>query len=224
MEATRIFAIRHGQTAWNASLRIQGHADIPLDTTGAWQAARLAEALADEGIGALYSSDLQRARDTAAALAGAAGLPLATEPGLRERCFGDFEGSTFLEIEQRWPEQSARWRKREADFGPGGGETLETFYARCVGTATRLAARHPGQTIALVAHGGVLDCLYRAATRVDLRAPRSWQLGNASINRLLHTAAGFTLVGWNDVLHLDAAAGAGGVDDAADAGPRERAA
>jgi probable phosphoglycerate mutase len=55
----------------------------------------------------------------------------------------------------------------------------------------------------VVAHGGVLDCLYRAATRVALEAPRSWQLGNATINRLLATVEGFTLVGWNDDRHLD---------------------
>ena len=59
------------------------------------------------------------------------------------------------------------------------------------------------QTIALVAHGGVMDCLYRAATRVGLQAPRSWQLGNAAINRLLYTPGGFTLVGWHDTGHLD---------------------
>jgi len=203
VEATRIFAVRHGETAWNASLRIQGHTDIALNTTGVWQAARLAEALANEGIDALYSSDLQRARDTATPLAARSGLRLTTDPGLRERFFGEFEGSTFAEIETRWPAQSMRWRKREADFGPGGGETLESFYARCVGTASRLAARHPGQVIALVAHGGVLDCLYRAATRMELHLPRTWQIGNASINRLLYSPEGFSMVGWNDTSHLD---------------------
>ena len=64
--------------------------------------------------------------------------------------------------------------------------------------------------IALVAHGGVMDCLYRAATRVDLQAPRSWSLANAAINRLLYTAEGFTLVGWNDTRHLD---GTGPLDE-----------
>ena len=59
------------------------------------------------------------------------------------------------------------------------------------------------QTIAVVAHGGVMDCLYRAATRLALDAPRSWQLGNASINRLLHSPQGFTLVGWSDTYHLE---------------------
>ena len=203
MQATRVLAIRHGETAWNADTRIQGQRDIALNATGVWQAARLAEALADDGISAIYSSDLLRARATAEALAVVVGLPVLMDAGLRERHFGEFEGFTFAEIEARWPAQSERWRRREADFGPLGGETLTDFYARSVATATRLVAAHPGQTVALVAHGGVLDCLYRAATRVALQAPRTWQIGNAGINRLLYSPEGFVLVGWNDVGHLE---------------------
>jgi len=202
-EPTRVFALRHGQTAWNRELRIQGQLDVPLDDTGRWQARRLAEALAEEGIEAIYSSDLERALTTARALAARNGAPLVTEPALRERAFGRFEGATYADIDARWPEEAARWRRREPDFGPGGGETLAEFFARCVQAASRLAARHPGQTIALVAHGGVLDCLYRAAAGLGLQAPRSWQLGNAAINRLLWHGEGFVLVGWNDSAHLD---------------------
>jgi len=204
--ATRVIAIRHGETAWNVDTRIQGQLDIPLNDTGRWQASRLAAAVAHEGISAIYSSDLLRAYQTAQAVGHALGLPIHTEVALRERGFGAFEGHTYKEIEARWPEQSERWRKRDLDFQPGDtGESLTTFYARCVGVATRLAAAHPGETIALVAHGGVMDCFYRAASRVDLQAPRSWQLGNASINRLLYTPEGFSLVGWSDTHHLDGA-------------------
>lgn len=199
---TRVIAVRHGETAWNVDARIQGHLDIPLNDTGRWQARRLAEALAEEALDAVYASDLQRAWETARHVAEAAAAPLRADPGLRERGFGRFEGHTFREIEARWPDQALRWRKRDADFGPPGGETLRGFYERVVCTAERLAAAHRGQTIALVAHGGVLDCLYRAASRVDLQAPRTWELGNASINRLLHTDEGFTLVGWADTMHL----------------------
>ena len=206
-EATRLFVIRHGETAWNVEQRIQGQLDIPLNDTGRWQAARLAQALAGEGIQAIYSSDLSRAAETAAPLARAAGLKLTTDTYLRERGFGHFEGATFKEIEERWPEDALRWRRREPDFGPGGGERLSDFYARSVAAATRLAARHPGQTVALVAHGGVLDCLYRAATRMELQAARTWQLGNASVNRLLYSSEGLGLVGWNDVGHLEGVGG-----------------
>jgi probable phosphoglycerate mutase len=201
--ATRVLAIRHGETAWNADSRIQGQLDIPLNATGFWQAGRLRAALADEPISAVYSSDLQRAFHTAVPVSEVAGRPIVTDVGLRERGFGEFQGFTFAEIESRWPEQSERWRKRDPEFGPPGGETLVQFFERVVATATRLAEAHPGETIALVAHGGVMDCLYRAATRIDLKAPRSWQLGNASINRLLFTSGGFSLIGWSDTQHLD---------------------
>jgi len=211
-QVTRVLAIRHGETAWNVDARIQGHLDIPLNETGRWQAQRLALALVEEGIEAIYASDLLRALETAQAVSAGSGRGVVTDVGLRERGFGEFEGLTFKEIEQRWPDQSERWRKRDPSFGPSGGETLLEFYTRSVATVTRLADAHPGQTIAVVAHGGVMDCLYRAATRLDLQAPRSWQLGNASINRLLYTPQGFTLVGWSDTWHLEDVA----LDEASD--------
>ena len=212
-EPTRVFALRHGQTAWNAAQRIQGHVDIPLDDTGRWQAQRLAQALAGEGIAAIYSSDLERAHATAQELAGVTGLAVCALASLRERAFGRFEGATHAEIEQRWPEDAARWRRREPGYGPGGGEPLDEFFARSVNAVSQLAALHPGQAIAVFAHGGVLDCLHRAAMRLGLDAPRTWQLGNASINRLLYTGEGWTLVGWNDAAHLEGAA-TGAVPDA----------
>ena len=202
-QSTRILAIRHGETAWNVDTRIQGQLDIALNDTGLWQAHRLSLALADERIDAVYASDLLRAMQTARKLAAACGLCIVADTGLRERGFGLFEGMTYREVEQQFPEQSERWRRREPEFGPEGGEVLRDFFQRCVSTVTRIAAAHPGQTVVVVAHGGVLDCLYRAATRLDLQAPRSWELGNASINRLLYTPQGFTLVGWSDTYHLE---------------------
>ncbi|MCW5634247.1 MAG: histidine phosphatase family protein [Rubrivivax sp.] len=203
VEATRLVVVRHGETAWNATQRIQGQVDEPLNERGRWQAARLAAALRTEGLTRVYSSDLARARATAAAVAQAAGLhAVHTEAALRERAFGSFEGLTYAEVEARWPDDVRRWRAREPGFAPGGGEAPEVFYARCVPAAAAIAARHPGEVVALVAHGGVLDCLYRAATGAALQAPRTWQLGNASINRLLWNGEGFALVGWNDDAHL----------------------
>lgn len=203
-QATRVLAVRHGETAWNVDTRIQGQLNIGLNAKGQWQAERVAQALADEGIHAVYASDLVRAYDTAVAIGRAAGgLRVQSEYRLRERSFGSFEGLTWADIERDFPDHSARWRARDLDFRPDGGETLVRFYERVVEAASEIAARHPGETIALVAHGGVLDCLYRAAARVELNAPRSWQLGNAAVNRLLYTEEGFTLVGWGDTAHLD---------------------
>ena len=202
-EATRIIAIRHGETAWNVAARIQGQLNIPLSTNGRWQAERLANALQDEPITTIYASDLARAWETAQYVGNATGLKVIKEEALRERGFGDFEGKTFAEIEVLLPEQSMRWRKRDPDFAPAGGESLLDLRSRVVAAVERLAAQHPGELIALVSHGGVMDVLHRAATRLDIQAPRTWALGNAAINRLLWTSEGFTLVGWADTQHLD---------------------
>ena len=206
MSATRIIAIRHGQTDWNAEGRLQGQLDIPLNTLGRRQAATLADALRHDGLAAVISSDLGRAWHTALALAGPLGLPLHAEPGLRERCFGGLQGHTRAQIDQQWPVLARRWHRREPDFAPQGAESLRDFCARTLACVERLAAAHVGATVALVSHGGVLDCLYRAATRLALDAPRTWVMPNASINRLLHTPQGLALVGWNDGSHLDALA------------------
>jgi 2,3-bisphosphoglycerate-dependent phosphoglycerate mutase len=203
IEPTRIFALRHGETAWNVGRRIQGQLDVPLNAHGQWQAQQLAVALEGEPLAALYSSDLQRARMTAEPLASRAGLAVIADPRLRERGFGYLEGLTYDEIESRYPEDALRWRRREAGFGPGGGEPLQDFFARSVEAVTGLAAGHAGQAIAVVAHGGVLDCLYRSAAGIALDAPRTWQLGNASINRLLFTGGRLMVVGWDDHAHLE---------------------
>ena len=206
MQATRIIAVRHGETAWNVDTRIQGHLDIPLNETGQWQAQQLAQALASEPIDAIYASDLQRAYATAQAMADATGAPITPETGLRERSFGHFQGRTFAEIEAEMPEDARRWRKRDPEYVPEGGESLVMLRERIERTVFALAEKHPGEQVLMVAHGGVLDVLYRMATRQEIQAPRTWQLSNAAINRLLWTPDGLTLVGWADTQHLDNAA------------------
>ncbi len=202
-EPTRIIAIRHGETSWNVDTRIQGHLDIALSANGRWQAERLAGALKGEPLAAIYASDLTRAWETAQYVARAQGLEVIKEVGLRERGFGDFQGKTFAEIEALLPEQSLRWRTRDPEFSPRGGESLVALRSRVISAVQRLAARHPGEQIAVVGHGGVMDVLYRAATRLEIQAPRTWALGNAAINRLLWSPEGFSLVGWADTRHLD---------------------
>jgi probable phosphoglycerate mutase len=201
-EVTRLIVVRHGETDWNVEGRLQGQLDVPLNDRGLEQARRTASALDDDAPQVVVSSDLARARQTAEAISLRFGLPLSTDPGLRERSFGRFQGMTHTEVAERWPDDALRWRRREPAFAPGDGESLEVFHPRCVEAALRAARAHPGRTIVLVAHGGVLDCLYRAASRIPLDAPRSWALDNAAINRLLYTGSGLTLVGWNDVHHL----------------------
>lgn len=205
MDTTRIIAVRHGETDWNASARIQGHTDIALNDKGRWQAQQAARSLvADEVVTAVYTSDLVRAHATANAIAQLFDLDVISDTRLRERGFGRYEGQTFDELERQWPTDIARWRARDPSWAPPGGESLHALGARIRDVTDSLARRHAGEQIVLVAHGGVLDMLYRFATRQDLGTQRNWALGNASINRLLWTPEGMGIVGWSDTRHLDA--------------------
>ncbi|MCV2367720.1 histidine phosphatase family protein [Roseateles oligotrophus] len=204
--STQILAIRHGETDWNCLGRYQGQTDIPLNEQGLVQAKLTAQALASVPLDAIYTSDLARALQTAHLIAELKQMPLHIEPDLREQHFGVFQGLTSAEILQRWPEEHARWHRREAGFGPEGGESRSVFNARCMAAIERLALRHRGQAIALVCHGGLLDCLYRAAAGLGLESARAWPLNNAALSRLKHGPEGFTLLDWGNTSHLEASA------------------
>jgi probable phosphoglycerate mutase len=201
---TRLLVIRHGETAWNAEHRIQGHLDIPLSAAGLHQAGRLAERLAEESIAAIYSSELARAWLTAAPLAARHGLDIIAEPRLRERSFGVFEGLTLEEISTQHPEGFGRWRQRNPDWAIEGGESGRQLIDRVLQAVHDIVTRHSRQTVALVTHGGVLDVIYRVARGLSWDAPREHQMLNASINRLDAVAPplALSIVGWSDVAHL----------------------
>jgi probable phosphoglycerate mutase len=210
MHATRIIAIRHGETAWNAQRRLQGHIDIPLNDRGRAQAQATAQALIeddslDNAIAAVYASDLARAFETGRAIAEAARAPITAVRGLRERSFGHWEGRSYADLSVAFPAEAERWRKRDPHWSPpGANENLLQFRERIGNAVQDLAARHEGEQVVVVTHGGVLDVLYRLATGLGIQAARTWDLGNAAINRLLWTpASGLTLVGWGDARHLE---------------------
>ena len=202
---TQLLVIRHGETAWNAEHRIQGHLDIPLSATGVRQAARLAERLANERVNAVYSSELTRAWLTAQPVAERLGLEVIPEPRLRERCFGIFEGLTLDEIARQHTEAFRLWRERDPQWAMEGGETGQQLIDRVLDAMHDIAGRHRGQTVAIVTHGGVLDVAYRAARALDWDAPREHQMLNASINRVRVTFSppALAMIDWGDVAHLE---------------------
>jgi probable phosphoglycerate mutase len=203
---TTILLIRHGETAWNAERRLQGHLDIPLNPEGERQASLLAAALAGEPLDVLVSSDLMRARQTAQAIADLRGMPLQIAPGLRERCYGGFEGLLYAEIEARFPQAFAAWQARDIDGvlppGTNCGETFRAFFERATAAILALGRAHPGKTIALVAHGGVLECAYRLAGKLPLETPRDFKVFNASINRFVLEEGELKMTSWGEVEHL----------------------
>ncbi|MHB8648584.1 MAG: histidine phosphatase family protein [Gaiellaceae bacterium] len=135
-----LLLVRHGETDWNAAGRLQGHTDRPLNEHGRRQARALAERLAGEGIAAVYASDLARARETAEIVAARLGLPVATDPDLREKNWGSWEGLTSEE-------------RLTVAFE---GEATEAHRERMLRAVGRIAAAHPGGRILVVTHGGSL--------------------------------------------------------------------
>jgi glucosyl-3-phosphoglycerate phosphatase len=144
---------RHGQTAWNSQRRFQGQLDIPLDDVGREQAARAATLLAGFAPSAIVSSDLVRARETAQALADVTGLPVATDPRLREIDVGAWQGLTFDEVSERYPVEAAMWRDG-GDGRRGGGESLVEVGARGVAAVgDALLDLASDVTLVVVTHG-----------------------------------------------------------------------
>lgn len=208
--STTILLIRHGETASNLERRLQGHTDIALNDTGLRQAAALGAALADTPLDAIISSDLKRAHQTALAIAAGRDLPVQTDPALRERSYGGFEGMLHGDIAARFPNEYAAWQARHVDaqmpHGERMAETFRQFYQRAVAAVADWGMRYPGRTIAIVAHGGILECAYRAAMGLPLEGARDFSVRNASLNRFSFADGKLRLDAWGDVAHLAAPA------------------
>ena len=205
---TELLLIRHGETAWNRVRRMQGHIDIALNDEGERQARSLARALQGEPPAAIYASDLQRARATAQAVADLHQLTVQINSALRERCYGAFEGMMYEDISHHFPEAFALWQARDLNArfpaGEREAETGQEFHQRSVDAVTRIVQQHPDQRIVIVTHGGVLDCLYRAANDLPITSPRDFPILNAAINRLHWDGRQFRVIQWADAAHLEA--------------------
>lgn len=205
---TDLILIRHGETDWNRELRFQGHVDVPLNATGMAQAQRLAERLAAERVAVdhLVCSDLLRTRQTAApsqkALLPQLALETLTDPALREQSFGIVDGLRVDDIKQQHADAWAQWLRFDADVGMPGGETTRQFHARVMDALHRIAARHVGQTVLVVTHGGVLDMVWRTAQGLELSGPRVSDIPNAGLNRVRMQDGQWSVLQWADTRHL----------------------
>jgi probable phosphoglycerate mutase len=157
----RMLCIRHAQSTWNALGRWQGQADPPLSAQGRIEAKALASRLAREAgsIAAIVTSDLQRARETAAALGETLGLAPEPLPALREVDIGSWSGRVGEEIARLWPEEYARFRAGDLELRLGGGESRRALRARAADAVRALERRFGGREIAVVTHLGWLRAL-----------------------------------------------------------------
>lgn len=184
---------------------MQGQQDSPLTEVGVRQARQLALRLKEMPFAALYSSDLGRAYRTAVSISEETGHPVVCNIRLRERNFGIFEGLTNNEIRERYPEYHAIFSKRDPHFVMPGGESALEFRSRCLGCLAEIAMRHPGESAVVVAHGLVLDAVYRAALGMKIEQPRGFPLLNCSINTFRYEGGAWRAVAMCDVTHLNAA-------------------
>jgi probable phosphoglycerate mutase len=199
---TELVLVRHGETDWNAQGRIQGQLDIPLNNTGLAQADAVGARLRGEGFDAIYSSDLERAMQTARPVVQIGGPAIRRESRLRERHFGALQGLTAEEAQTRQSQVWQAYRARGPEHDLGGGESLAGFSRRVVDFVDEVLQAHAGGRILLVSHGGVLDMAYRNATGMPLEAQRVFPIYNASVNILIRSGARWEIAAWGDISHL----------------------
>ena len=201
--ATQICLVRHGETEWNAERRIQGQIDIDLNEIGRRQAKAAGRWLKSAGIVALYSSDLKRAWATAQAIGAELALVPSPLPEMRERRYGVFEGLTYDEAKAKHPAGYAAFEGRNADYCFENGESLQAMFERVTAKLKALAAAHPGQTVAVVVHGGVLDIINRFVRGNSLETQRDFLIPNAGINWISSVDGQWSLTAWGETDHLE---------------------
>lgn len=191
---TTIYLIRHAEAEGNLYRRIHGWYNSLITENGFAQIKALEERFRDIPIDAVYSSDLYRTSTTARAVYVPKNLPLNTDPGLREMNLGDWEDLTFGYVRHRWPEEMERFNSNDPTWQAPNGENFYQLGERLEGTVRRLAARHPGQTIALFSHGMAIR---QFISRVKGIAPQDWHEvphgDNTAVTKLTFDGAKFSL-------------------------------
>lgn len=202
---TTVYLIRHGETDWNVNGRWQGHTDVPLNDVGRKQAELLAQRLRDEGVrfDAIYSSDLTRAYQTAWQVGAAVRVAVQLLPPLREIDLGSWGGLTSAQIRERYPVEFALIEQGQ-DIPRGGGETIAGMGRRVVAAVEAMIAQHPGETLALVTHGGPVRALLTRANFQGDGIDKFHHIGNTSITIVRCDGPHWETVTVNDMRHLAA--------------------
>jgi probable phosphoglycerate mutase len=192
--------VRHGESTWNAVGRFQGGLDAPLSPRGRAQAAALAAGLGGSRFDGLYTSPLQRARDTALTCGTALGLDPVPVDDLREIGLGDWEGLTLDTVRAQQGAHYRRWLDAPVDHPPPGGEPMVRLAERVRAALDTLCARHADGRVLVVSHGGAISSALCGWLGRPLNTVWSLRLDNASVTRVVLPAG--RLLGWNETGHL----------------------
>ncbi len=205
MTTTRFCLVRHGETDWNAERRLQGYTDTHLNTRGLAQADQMAKALKKINFqfDVLYTSDLQRAKQTANAIEGLYAVSAISHSSLRERHLGALQGLTVSEAPLLEPELWNTHLSRDIHHELRGGESILQFSSRIKNALQDIQEKHAGKTILIISHGGALDMMYRIASNQALDAEREVAVPNTSLNWISYDEAKWKVDSWADTSHLD---------------------
>jgi broad specificity phosphatase PhoE len=197
-----VYIVRHGVTDWNASGRIQGHLDPPLNAVGRAQAYLVGQRLATLGATALYSSDLQRAYETARTIGQAMGLRVVQKTGLREMHFGRWQGLTSQQIREYDPAGYAARRADPYHVAPPGGESWWQFYNRAVQALQEILLATEATRLIVVTHSGVCSVLGLRALGLGYTGKRTFGNNNCALHTIAIAGEQWRVVALNDVAHL----------------------
>lgn len=184
VQPVELWLVRHGQTDWNTDRRFQGQTDIPLNAVGVAQARNLAETLNDAQISAIYSSDLNRALQTASILAENRNIPIIKEKRLREINMGAWEGRTVQDVTLNLADELMELANNPIHGRAPGGESLAEVASRVKTFADEIALIHPGQSVMAVTHRLTLGALHCLAEGIPLSQAREFNFENCTILRV----------------------------------------
>ncbi len=191
--------VRHGETEYNAQGLLQGYAPIPLSAYGRQQALRVGPRLRTLRPTVLYSSDIQRAHETATLVSPHVGLPIQPCPGLREWNIGAWVNRMASDFYDHLTAIGAH----PATYVPEGGESQLQTQARIVAQMQAWATRHAGETVLGVSHGMAIDLLVRHIMDLDVMQPQPYRISNTSVNIFQYQAGKWEIVTLNDIGHLE---------------------
>jgi 2,3-bisphosphoglycerate-dependent phosphoglycerate mutase len=200
---TRLFLVRHARSVWNATGRIQGQIDIPLDETGRQQAEWVAARLASESIAAIYSSPLLRAKTTAEMIAAKHERPVQLDARLMEYHFGVLSGLTWEGLAETHPELASRWLEDPWAVPVEGSEGRANFAARVTAAMQDVIACYPEEQVAVVAHGGTFGVYLTTMLGLDLNRRHPFHFGNTSLNLVEVRNGTFHIHYLNNLCHLN---------------------
>lgn len=202
MQKTRFVIVRHGETQWNRDEREMGQLDIPMTAHGLATAERLAARISKVRFDAIYSSDLSRAAHTAGVIAARCSLAIILDARLRERNMGIFQGLTKQEMEERYPDERAAYRRIGASYVIPNGESADQRLARTLECLEEIAHTYSGGSVVVVTHGGILKGFFEHVLGLPFGSGAKFSRPNVAWNLFVHDRDRWRMETWGDVSHL----------------------